>query len=462
MVNFAGWSMPVQYALSHLESHLHTRQHCSLFDVSHMLQTKVFGRDRVKFMESLVVGDIAELKPDQGTLSLFTNEEGGILDDLIVTSTSEQHLYVVSNAGCREKDWALMQGRAEELRAAGGDVHLEVSENVLLALQGPSAVQVLQTGVSDDLAKLPFMSSAAMGVFGVPGCRVTRCGYTGEDGVEISVPVGRAVELVELLLRDPQVQLAGLAARDSLRLEAGLCLYGNDIDETTTPVEAALVWTLGKRRRVAMDFPGARVIVPQIKGKVKRKRVGLISTGPPIRPHMPILSPEGRPIGRWGAQKWPLGGCLGLATPSLACLHWPPFPLLCHNPGGRTLTLARLAWPSPCVTKSNLQSSQAGPHVKEEGTAACVGSAHLGPSSGGGWLAHTAVLTLTHHLSLLCPGEVTSGCPSPCLKKNVAMGYVEGEQSRVGTVLAVEVRKKSCPALVTRMPFVPTRYHTLK
>ncbi|XP_034633205.1 aminomethyltransferase, mitochondrial isoform X1 [Trachemys scripta elegans] len=370
MVNFAGWSMPVQYALSHLESHLHTRQHCSLFDVSHMLQTKVFGRDRVKFMESLVVGDIAELKPDQGTLSLFTNEEGGILDDLIVTSTSEQHLYVVSNAGCREKDWALMQGRAEDLRAAGGDVHLEVSENALLALQdaeafaellpcslcpGPSAVQVLQTGVSDNLAKLPFMSSAVMGVFGVPGCRVTRCGYTGEDGVEISVPMGRAVELVELLLRDPQVQLAGLAARDSLRLEAGLCLYGNDIDETTTPVEAALVWTLGKRRRLAMDFPGAPVIVPQIKGKVKRKRVGLISTGPPIRPHMPILSPEGRPI-----------------------------------------------------------------------------------------------------------GKVTSGCPSPCLKKNVAMGYVEGEQSRVGTVVAVEVRKKSCPALVTRMPFVPTRYHMLK
>uniref|UniRef100_A0A8C0J0Z6 Aminomethyltransferase, mitochondrial n=1 Tax=Chelonoidis abingdonii TaxID=106734 RepID=A0A8C0J0Z6_CHEAB len=248
---------------------------------------------------------------------------------------------------------------------------------------GPSAVQVLQTGVSDDLAKLPFMSSAVMGVFGVPGCRVTRCGYTGEDGVEvpccraqggrcpmgvtvlaqalpggvqeISVPMGRAVELVELLLRDPQVQLAGLAARDSLRLEAGLCLYGSDIDETTTPVEAALVWTLGKRRRVAMDFPGAKVIVPQIKGKVKRKRVGLISTGPPIRPHMHILSLEGRPI-----------------------------------------------------------------------------------------------------------GEVTSGCPSPCLKKNVAMGYVAGEQSRVGTVLAVEVRKKSCPALVTRMPFVPTRYHTLK
>lgn len=355
MVNFAGWSMPLQYGPGHLESHLHTRRHCSLFDVSHMLQTKVFGRDRVKFMESLVVGDIAELKPDQGTLSLFTSEEGGILDDLIVTSTSEQHLYVVSNAGCRAKDWALMRGRAQELQAAGADVHLEISENALLALQGPSAARVLQAGVSDDLSKLPFMSSAVMGVFGVPGCRVTRCGYTGEDGVEISVPTGHAVELAELLLKDPEVQLAGLAARDSLRLEAGLCLYGSDIDETTTPVEAALVWTLGKRRRAAMDFPGAAVIVSQIHGNVTRKRVGLTSTGPPIRPHTPILSPEGRPI-----------------------------------------------------------------------------------------------------------GEVTSGCPSPCLKKNVAMGYVAGEHSRVGTALIVEVRKKSCPALVTKMPFVPTRYHTLK
>ncbi|XP_059572125.1 aminomethyltransferase, mitochondrial isoform X1 [Alligator mississippiensis] len=355
MVPFAGWSMPVQYTYSHLESHMHTRQHCSLFDVSHMLQTKVFGRDRVKFMESLVVGDIAELKPDQGTLSLFTNEKGGIIDDLIVTSTSEQHLYVVSNAGCSDKDLALMQTRAQELRAAGNDVHLEVWENALLALQGPSAVRVLQAGVSDDLAKLPFMSSAVMDVFGVPGCRVTRCGYTGEDGVEISLPAGRVVELAERLLDDPDVWLAGLAARDSLRLEAGLCLYGNDIDETTTPVEASLVWTLGKRRRAAMDFPGAAIIVPQIKEKPKCKRVGLMSTGPPIRQHTRILDLEGRTV-----------------------------------------------------------------------------------------------------------GTVTSGCPSPCLQKNIAMGYIKSEHSKVDTVLTVEVRKKNYSALVSKMPFVPTRYYTIK
>ncbi|XP_034297155.1 aminomethyltransferase, mitochondrial isoform X1 [Pantherophis guttatus] len=355
MVDFAGWSLPVQYTHSHLDSHLHTRQHCSLFDVSHMLQTKVFGRDRVKFIESLVVGDIAELKPDQGTLSLFTNEKGGIIDDLIVTNTSEQHLYVVSNAGCMDKDFALMENKMKEMKAAGYDVHLEVSDNALLALQGPTMARVLQSGVADDLAKLPFMSSAMMAVFGVQGCRVTRCGYTGEDGVEISVPANQAVELAELLLRDSSVWLAGLAARDSLRLEAGLCLYGNDIDENTTPVEASLVWTLGKRRRVAMDFPGASTILAQIKEKPKKKRVGLTSTGPPIRQHVPILSPEGKAI-----------------------------------------------------------------------------------------------------------GEVTSGCPSPCLQKNIAMGYVDSEFSKLNTALTVEVRKKNYPALVTKMPFTPTHYYTIK
>ncbi|XP_048190806.1 aminomethyltransferase, mitochondrial [Perognathus longimembris pacificus] len=355
MVAFAGWSLPVQYQESHIHSHLHTRGHCSLFDVSHMLQTKIFGCDRVKLMESLVVGDIAELRPNQGTLSLFTNEAGGILDDLIVTNTSEGHLYVVSNAGCRDKDLALMQDKVKELQNKGSDVGLEVIDNALLALQGPTAAQVLQTGVSDDLRKLPFMTSAVMEVFGVSGCRVTRCGYTGEDGVEISVPAAEAVYLAKALLKNPEVKLAGLAARDSLRLEAGLCLYGNDIDEHTTPVEGSLSWTLGKRRRAAMDFPGAKVIVPQLKGELPRRRVGLICEGAPMRVHNPILSTEGTVI-----------------------------------------------------------------------------------------------------------GTVTSGCPSPCLKKNVAMGYVPSKFSRPGTQLLVEVRRKQQKAVVSKMPFVPTNYYTLK
>uniref|UniRef100_A0AC11CAR6 Aminomethyltransferase n=1 Tax=Ovis aries TaxID=9940 RepID=A0AC11CAR6_SHEEP len=328
MVAFAGWSLPVQYRDSHVNSHLHTRQRCSLFDVSHMLQ---------------------------GTLSLFTNEAGGILDDLIVTNASEGHLYVVSNAGCREKDLTLMQDKVRELQNKGSDVALEVMDNALLALQGPTAAQVLQAGVADDLRKLPFMTSAVMEVFGVSGCRVTRCGYTGEDGVEISVPAAEAVHLAAALLRNPEVKLAGLAARDSLRLEAGLCLYGNDIDEHTTPVEGSLSWTLGKRRRAAMDFPGASVIVPQLKSKAQRRRVGLMCDGAPVRAQSPILSPEGTVI-----------------------------------------------------------------------------------------------------------GAVTSGCPSPCLKKNVAMGYVPYEYSRPGTPLLVEVRRKQQPAVVSKMPFVPTNYYILK
>lgn len=352
MVEFAGWSMPVQYTDSHISSHMHTRQHCSLFDVSHMLQTKVHGKDRVKFMESLVVADVAELKDNQGTLSLFTNDKGGIIDDLIVTKTDQTYLYVVSNAGCADKDSAHMKARLAEFKSAGLDVDLEFLDDALIAVQGPSMSRVLQEGVKDNLKKLTFMFSAVTTAFGVP-CRITRCGYTGEDGVEISVPSSRVVELTEKLLSNPEVKLAGLGARDSLRLEAGLCLYGNDIDETTTPVEATLVWTIGKRRRQTRDFPGADIIVPQIKNKTQKKRVGLVSTGPPVRPHTPILSSDGTVI-----------------------------------------------------------------------------------------------------------GEVTSGCPSPCLKKNVAMGYVDSAFSKNGTQIQVEVRKKAIPATVSKMPFVPTTYYT--
>ncbi|NWU63435.1 GCST protein, partial [Pterocles burchelli] len=319
-------------------------------------QTRVYGRDRVRFMESLVVGDIAELKLGQGTLTLLTNERGGIVDDLIVTNAAEDHLYVVSNAGCADKDLAIMRDRVAELQAAGDDIHLEVLDNALLALQGPFMARVLQAGLSDDLAKLSFMTSVYTTVFGVPGCRVTRCGYTGEDGVEISVPARQAVELAERLLDVPEVWPAGLAARDSLRLEAGLCLYGNDIDETTTPAEAGLLWTLGKRRRAAMDFPGAAVIMAQVKEKPKRK----------------------------------------------------PAPMAGEGAG----------------------AAAAGP-----GSPPCV------PTS---------------------PGTVTSGCPSPSLGKNIAMGYVEAAHSRAGTALTVEVRKKQHPALVTKMPFVPTQYYMAK
>jgi len=300
MVDFAGYYLPIQYKdLGIAASHKHTRTHCSIFDVSHMLQTRVYGKDRIRFMEELCVADVHGLKNGQASLSLFTNDEGGIIDDLIVTKADDEHLYVVSNAGCRHKDIPLMQNKAAQMKGQGLDVSLEFGDDRgLIAVQGPEAAKVLQAVTNIDMTKLAFMNSVVCNVAGVENCRVTRCGYTGEDGVEISIPGDKTAEVTQALLesKDGSVRLAGLGARDSLRLEAGLCLYGNDIDETTTPVEAALVWTIGKRRRQQQDvnvFPGAAVILKQLKEKsAARKRVGLVSTGPPARGHSAVLDPE--------------------------------------------------------------------------------------------------------------------------------------------------------------------------
>lgn len=278
--------MPVMYAQQGVTtSHLHVRSEVGLFDVSHMLQTKFTGKDSVAFIESLVVGDVEALKENQGTLSLLTNTKGGIIDDLIVSKTNQGYIYVVSNAGCAEKDLAHIRSNLAVSQKKGMDVEMGVIDNGLLALQGPKMAQVLQTGMDFDLTTLPFMTNTLTTVFGIPDCRVTRCGYTGEDGVEISVPADRAEELASALLASDaaKVCLAGLGARDSLRLEAGLCLYGNDIDEDTTPVEATLLWTIGKRRRAEGNFPGADIILQQIKDKPKSKRVGFVSSGPPAR-----------------------------------------------------------------------------------------------------------------------------------------------------------------------------------
>jgi aminomethyltransferase len=280
IVDFAGWLMPVQYKnVSIQESHLHTRANCSLFDVSHMMQVKVHGKDRYKFIENLVVTDIANLKPNTGSLTVFTNEKGGIIDDLIVSNTSLGYLYIVSNAGCAQKDFAHMKSEEERMRAQKMDVKLErIEDKGLLALQGPKMKELLQEGVKFDLKRLPFMGTIESSVFGIDGCRITRCGYTGEDGVEISVPKEKTADLAYKLIefKNGQVcKLAGLGARDTLRLEAGLCLYGNDIDETKTPVEAGLNWLISKRRKEEKNFPGAAAILKQLKEKPLIKRVGL-------------------------------------------------------------------------------------------------------------------------------------------------------------------------------------------
>ncbi|KFD50937.1 hypothetical protein M514_08250 [Trichuris suis] len=302
MVDFCGWYMPVVYSDQSIgESHLHTRQHVSIFDVSHMLQTRIRGADRTAFVESLTVADIDGLQEGMAALTVFTNDAGGIKDDLIVTK-DEDHLFVVSNAGCIEKDKEHLKHACAEWTKRGRDVIVEHPPNrALLAVQGPEAVKIVQKGVKYDLRCLFFMSSVVTKVFGIPNCRISRCGYTGEDGVEISVDSSNAVSLCEQLLNSAEasVKMAGLGARDSLRLEAGLCLYGNDMDESTTPVEAGLAWLIAKTRRQRGDFPGADVILNQLKGNVSKRRVGLVSKkGRPPRAGYSIVDSSGQTVGK--------------------------------------------------------------------------------------------------------------------------------------------------------------------
>jgi aminomethyltransferase len=289
MVPFAGYAMPVQYAAGILAEHKHTRAKAGLFDVSHMGQVRISGGDPAAAMEALVPGDIKGLPAGQMRYTQLTNEVGGILDDLMITNFGD-HLFAVFNAACKAADTAHVRAH---LPAATTLETLE--DRALLALQGPAAAAVLARHA--DCADMVFMQAKALKVAGID-CLVSRSGYTGEDGFEISVPNGRAVELAERLLGETEVLPIGLGARDSLRLEAGLCLYGHDIDETTTPVEAALTWSIGKRRREEGGFPGADVIQKQLQDGVSRRRVGIKPAGrAPAREGTGITDPAGNPIG---------------------------------------------------------------------------------------------------------------------------------------------------------------------
>ncbi len=291
MVPFAGYEMPVQYPAGILAEHLHTRARAGLFDVSHMGQLRLGGPDPAAAFEALVPGEIRALRPMRMRYSLLLNEAGGILDDLMTTRLGDG-LFVVVNAATKDADLAHLRARL------GGAVTIELIEDrALLALQGPAAAAVLAR-LGDGLAQLPFMSAAEMALNGEP-CLVTRSGYTGEDGFEISLPGAAAPGLAERLLAEPEVMPIGLGARDSLRLEAGLCLYGHDIDETTTPVEADLAWTIGARRRAAGDFPGAAVILRQLAQGPSRQRVGIRPDGrAPAREGAVIADAAGNEIGR--------------------------------------------------------------------------------------------------------------------------------------------------------------------
>jgi len=357
MVNFAGYLLPVQYEdQSIASSHLHTRSHASIFDVSHMLQTYVRGRDAIDCFESICSADIVGLDNNNGTLTVFTNDAAGILDDLIVSRVSSNLLYVVSNAACKKQDSEIIRAAVERYKALSREVDVEFldpSERALLALQGPAAANALQQLIKFELKNLYFMQTTETEVAGV-NCRVTRCGYTGEDGFEISIPADKGVHIAEALLDIPNgnVKLAGLGARDSLRLEAGLCLYGSDIDSTISPVEAALTWLVPTRRRAERSFPGAMEIVKKMTEGVSKRRVGFrMSSGPPAR-HGSEIFFEGQKI-----------------------------------------------------------------------------------------------------------GEITSGCPSPSLGGNVAMGYVEEAHKKIGTKVALKIRDKMYPAEIAKMPFVKANYY---
>jgi aminomethyltransferase len=295
MVPFAGYEMPVQYPSGIIKEHAHTRAAAGLFDVSHMGQVRLSGPGAAAALESLVPVDVAGLAAGRQRYALFTNEQGGILDDLMVANYGDDLVLVVNAAG-KEQD-------LRHLRAQLADrCTIEpLGERALLALQGPQAGQVMAR-LAPAAARMVFMAVARIEIAGAP-CLVSRSGYTGEDGFEISVPADQAVALARRLLAQPEVAPVGLGARDSLRLEAGLCLYGHDIDAATTPVEADLAWALSKARRAdgarAGGYPGAAVIARELAHGVARRRVGLRPEGRvPVREGAELVDGTSRTVGR--------------------------------------------------------------------------------------------------------------------------------------------------------------------
>lgn len=322
-----------------------------------MLQTFVTGKDAIECFETLTTADIQGLAKGSGSLTVFTNDKAGILDDLIVSRVNSKFLYVVSNAARKEHDSQLILSAVDRFRGKGKGVDVKFfdpNEKALLAFQGPAAQKVLQQLTQVKLSELFFMNTIEAEVAGVKDCRITRCGYTGEDGFEISIPAHKGSFVAEALLdsKAGNVKLAGLGARDSLRLEAGLCLYGSDIDETTSPIEAGLAWLVAKRRRAEKDFPGAEIILNQLKNGCTRRRVGIkLNSGPPARHGVEVIA-DGKKI-----------------------------------------------------------------------------------------------------------GEITSGCPSPTLNSNVAMGYINDEFKKPGTKVDLKIRDKLYSAEISKMPFVPSNYY---
>jgi aminomethyltransferase len=298
MVPFAGYAMPVQYPLGILTEHNWTRENAGLFDVSHMGQAVLVGPDHettARALEALTPGEFQALPPGRIRYTLLTTPEGGILDDLMVTRPADPaedgRLHLVVNAGRKSLDYVHIAANLPE------GVRLEIADDVaLVALQGPKAADVLARHAADTAA-IGFMTAIRTTIAGMQ-CQVSRSGYTGEDGYEISIASGDAEALVRLLLAAPEVEAIGLGARDSLRLEAGLCLYGHDIDEATSPIEAELGFAIAKRRRTEGGFPGAGRILSQLEEGAARLRVGIRPEGrAPAREGTVIRDTSGTEIG---------------------------------------------------------------------------------------------------------------------------------------------------------------------
>ena len=295
MVGFAGYSMPVQYPDGVLKEHLHTRSKAGLFDVSHMGQALVSGADAASELEKLIPIDIVDLPIGEQRYGFFTNSSGGIEDDLMVSRWPDGVMLVV-NAACKDVDLAYIQAHLH------GDAKLTVLNDLaLIALQGPTAKNVLQR-LGHNLDNMAFMQCREIEIQGIP-CRISRSGYTGEDGFEISLGNSQAEVLAQTLQADSDCAWIGLGARDSLRLEGGMCLYGHDIDATTSPVEAAIAWAISPARRKggvrAGNFIGADVILAQMPANIFRKRCGLKPQGKaPIREGADIFDEQDTLIGK--------------------------------------------------------------------------------------------------------------------------------------------------------------------
>ncbi|AXI44771.1 glycine cleavage system protein T [Sulfitobacter sp. SK012] len=289
MVDFAGWEMPVQYPMGIMGEHAQCREKAGLFDVSHMGQVILRGEGVAEKLESIAPSAFTTLPEGKARYTFFTNEDGGIMDDLIVTNAGD-HMFVVVNAALRHQDIPHMAKHLDGIEV------IEIFDRALVAVQGPKAEDVVGE-LCPAARELKFMESTLADIVGVE-CRISRLGYTGEDGYEISIPEGDAEKVARAFLADDDCAPSGLGARDSLRLEAGLCLYGNDIDNSTSPVEASLNWAMQKRRREEGGFPGAARIQRELSEGAEKKLVGIKPEGrAPARQGVEVQCVDGNTIG---------------------------------------------------------------------------------------------------------------------------------------------------------------------